>query len=725
MARKVRVANPFKHPLTGEQFAPGQVVDLDDDLARSVITAGYGADTEEALPAGPPADPVPQYSLDTETAAAIDAAEARAKATSQALEARVVPLEDALPMLETQAHAAAAYVAVGSTNVDVGRVAAGDGVETAQIQALIDASPAGAVFHFPRKGAGHYTLDAGLKPSAPGQRFRFERGVEVRQTVWEQPGIDILDTDDVTVDGGVFRYVGTRGGTGATVRGNSGYNMGAAIWSNGHRTRVLGARVIGHASGVMLSCWDSTTSVLVSKRTKDCRVTGLEASGVNFGVIWTGQDGLAIHDLLVYDLVDDSSGANPIHAIYASGSPGVRSANFRITDALCRNAPFGAAYQIKYTDGVTGGKLAAERCGRLLNALDITDAELDGLTLRDTIADASGPIIAFQTPNSQRVRLRDVLVDDTNGAAAPAAANVLNVVADDLTIDGVKVYTNRAAATGNYDVIVGGSDIEVLDLSLVNRGAAAPALSIGKSSAAATRVYVGAGFRTRAAARVVDINRDSTDVTLELDTAQHRSVGAWPASGLYGIIGTGAEPAVEVAPTGGAAAIPGRPGSWHTFPEATTSAAATITAGNARARDLPLARRVRLDRIACEVTTAAPAAVVRFIAMYDDGTGFPGRIVDLGTVDATTVGIKELAIDLRVNAGLLWVAAVPQGADLGMRVTVAASPRIGLGSVAAPPGSGAGLSQTGIADVPPAQWTGTGRSGSAPLVWVRTAQPTA
>lgn len=74
------------------------------------------------------------------------------------------------------------------------------------------------------------------------------------------------------------------------------------------------------------------------------------------------------------------------------------------------------------------------------------------------------------------------------------------------------------------------------------------------------------------------------------------------------------------------------------------------------------------DRIACEVTTAAASSTVR-LGIYDSSLlDQPNAVVlDAGTVDASTTGVKEITISQVLRPGLYWLAAVPQGGNPTLR----------------------------------------------------------
>lgn len=81
------------------------------------------------------------------------------------------------------------------------------------------------------------------------------------------------------------------------------------------------------------------------------------------------------------------------------------------------------------------------------------------------------------------------------------------------------------------------------------------------------------------------------------------------------------------------------------------------------------------DRIRCRVTTLAASSAVR-LGVYDSTeAGTPrNRLLDAGTVDATTNGTKEITVALTIPAdGVYWLAAVSQGGTPVLNAIPAAS----------------------------------------------------
>jgi len=89
-------------------------------------------------------------------------------------------------------------------------------------------------------------------------------------------------------------------------------------------------------------------------------------------------------------------------------------------------------------------------------------------------------------------------------------------------------------------------------------------------------------------------------------------------------------------------------------------------------------RDVRVDRIGLNVKTAAAGGLLR-LGLYDDnGNLYPSNlIVDAGEADASTIGDKEFAIDVRLRKGrVYWLVAHSNVAGLAFG---AVDPRSWLG----------------------------------------------
>lgn len=166
-------------------------------------------------------------------------------------------------------------------------------------------------------------------------------------------------------------------------------------------------------------------------------------------------------------------------------------------------------------------------------------------------------------------------------------------------------------------------------------------------------------------------------------------------------------------------------GQWLCAPSRTTAA------GHANGTFYPvpwdLAEPVDVDRFTVEVTTAGTAGSVhRLIAYADDGTGTrPGSLLlDAGTVDTTTTGLKTLTVAVTLPLGRVWLAAVCQGAPStvpvirhhdGSIIPIPLPDPIPNAACTFP--GAAGMTGAAPATAPA---MGTGSAFSAPRVYVRT-----
>lgn len=103
-------------------------------------------------------------------------------------------------------------------------------------------------------------------------------------------------------------------------------------------------------------------------------------------------------------------------------------------------------------------------------------------------------------------------------------------------------------------------------------------------------------------------------------------------------------------------------GRWIS-PSLGGNGASVFANGNARVLSIELPPRT-VTQLACEVTTAGSAATsfVRIVA-WADNNGLPGAIVaDSARILADTIGFKTAVVSINHPGGLLWVAAINQGA---------------------------------------------------------------
>lgn len=96
-----------------------------------------------------------------------------------------------------------------------------------------------------------------------------------------------------------------------------------------------------------------------------------------------------------------------------------------------------------------------------------------------------------------------------------------------------------------------------------------------------------------------------------------------------------------------------------------TSATAAVTNGRMLVGAVLVVQSCTIDRISFEVvTTPGGAGSVTRAGIYNsDANGLPSSLLlDAGTADTTTTGIKEITVSQALTPGLYWVTAVNQGA---------------------------------------------------------------
>lgn len=148
---------------------------------------------------------------------------------------------------------------------------------------------------------------------------------------------------------------------------------------------------------------------------------------------------------------------------------------------------------------------------------------------------------------------------------------------------------------------------------------------------------------------------------------------------------------------------------------------AQLTADTAAAAPFAVPRATSFDQLSIEVTTAAAGSTVRLGVYADDGQGRPGaRVLDAGTVDGASLGLKTLAAGFTLQPGLYWLVAAARGGSPNIRTGAG-----GGGWMIPQPTTGDAVHNgyTGplAADALAATFTQTATTANAPLVLLRAA----
>lgn len=114
---------------------------------------------------------------------------------------------------------------------------------------------------------------------------------------------------------------------------------------------------------------------------------------------------------------------------------------------------------------------------------------------------------------------------------------------------------------------------------------------------------------------------------------------------------------------------------WYTV--ATTATAMTVstalTANRIYAHPFIVPKTITLDRIAVNVTTLVASGQLR-LGIYSDSNSEPNSLIlDAGTVDTSTTGVKTITINQQLTAGLYWLVAASNSATHAFRVPAIAS----------------------------------------------------
>lgn len=138
-----------------------------------------------------------------------------------------------------------------------------------------------------------------------------------------------------------------------------------------------------------------------------------------------------------------------------------------------------------------------------------------------------------------------------------------------------------------------------------------------------------------------------------------------------------------------------------------------------RCRKIWIPASLTFDRIACHVSFGGTAgAVVRLGIYRSDSNGLPSTLIlDAGTVDSTSTGVKEITISQTLAAGSYWLAEAAQVA--GCSLTADTSVNGWFFETSFATGPMVTLEQASVTGALPSTWTGTGKPTQAPRIMLR------
>lgn len=164
--------------------------------------------------------------------------------------------------------------------------------------------------------------------------------------------------------------------------------------------------------------------------------------------------------------------------------------------------------------------------------------------------------------------------------------------------------------------------------------------------------------------------------------------------------------------------------SGYWYQQANYNSGTTATVNNELlAIGLPVLTSTTFDRIGCEVTTAAASSTIR-LGIYADNGGKPGAlIVDGGTVDSSSISVKEVVINQTLAAGTYWLAFCAQGGTPTVRGRSASGVTLGTfgAQTNASDASAGSFKQSGVSGALPNPMVISSTDGKMPSVSVRAA----
>jgi hypothetical protein len=168
-----------------------------------------------------------------------------------------------------------------------------------------------------------------------------------------------------------------------------------------------------------------------------------------------------------------------------------------------------------------------------------------------------------------------------------------------------------------------------------------------------------------------------------------------------------------------------RPGFYY-GPGAHIPGAGAATLNSMVAIPTVIPHAVTIDRIGLEVTTGVASAIFRLgIYLNDPATDLPAALLlEAGTVDASTTGVKEITISQALDPGTYWLAAVGQVAAASWRhLGNTSDPMLGWNTITSTANLGPnGQSQPAVSGaLPNPMLPITGVSVIAPKIMIRAA----
>lgn len=314
------------------------------------------------------------------------------------------------------------------------------------------------------KAPTEYLTSVPLVPPAGLRIFGAGSDVSViRQASWGKPVFDLIDKDDVTVEGVGVTYTGDRTTQALpSFRGQAGRTYSAGIWTNGERNVFRDVRVTGFVIGVSCGNWNGAS--LAGYRVGN-RIEGLVVDDVDWGVLFFGQDDFYFDVSGSYSLSPGSS--DPSHLVYGSGvAADLATDNRQISIGPCMawDGTGGHAYQLKNITGGRAVSLLARNCEGILNMLKVVGFSVPGL-VETACAGTSGAGTIIVGSGCERVKIESPLID------MAVEQRVVTLAGSDCEMSNATVSVNRSTVSDNVEIDVTGTRNAIRRLKSVNAGA--------------------------------------------------------------------------------------------------------------------------------------------------------------------------------------------------------------------------------------------------------------
>ena len=293
----------------------------------------------------------------------------------------------------------------------------------------------------------------------------------IRQDTNWTPVFDLLDTPDVTIEGGHLRYEGDRTYSPPdSFRGSGLGGYRAGVWTNSSRTVVRNLHVYGFDAGVSIAGWNTSINDHASYYVQDVVVENLSIDAVTWGVLAYGFDSLRIKNLRgrYINAPTGLYSTGGSHLVYISSGAGttqnILNRGLDLDSAWAYNSSDGYAFQFKNVRGGTIGRLNAYNCPGVFTTRGCEDLSVAEIVSKRDLGQAANGSILVQDAATQGLKIGSANIDMS------AAAMAFKIFGTECHVDSMRVSANRATTTGDLDGVLGGTRNTINELTYNNKG---------------------------------------------------------------------------------------------------------------------------------------------------------------------------------------------------------------------------------------------------------------